>query len=65
MGQSSRRIGQVDAVDPVLRLVQRHICVQCTIDLAMRKDTFSRRQRKQRATTNQFRACLVTSVAIE
>ena len=41
------------------------ICVQCTIDLAMHKDTFSRRQRKQRATTNQFRACLVTNVAIE
>ena len=40
MGQSSRRIGEVDAVDPILRLIQRHICVQCTIDLAMRKDTF-------------------------
>ena len=64
-GQGSHRVGEVDAGNPVLRLVQRHVRVQRAIGLAVREDAFSRRNRKQRATANRFRARLVTGVAVK
>jgi hypothetical protein len=64
-GQGRRRVGEIDAGDPVLRLVQRHIRMQHAMGLAVREDAFSRRQRKQRAAADRFRARLVADIAVK
>jgi hypothetical protein len=64
-GQSRSRVGEVDQSNPVLRLVQRHVCMQHAIGLTVREDAFPRRRRHQRATANRFRAGLVAGLAVE
>jgi hypothetical protein len=46
VGQGSLRVGEVDAVNPVLWLFQLHVRVQHVIGFTMREDAFSRSHRK-------------------